>query len=297
MYLRLIICFAVLFVGILALSAWDADAARFGGGKSFGGSSFMSKPAAPPSPAPGFNKAAPGQTSPGAAGAPGAAASPRFGGMGGMLGGLLAGTLIGSLLFGGGFHGGGFMDILLIGVLLYFAFKLFSRFRRPAEADGPSRYQAYQPEQTQRSGMGWGQLSGQPQSTNLDTPSSDAIPAGFDSEEFLRGAKMAYTRLQASWDKRDLDDIAQFAGPAVMKEVRAQAKDDPHPSTTEVLLINAQLLSVVKEDDAERATVFFDVLLREDPKAQSTTQAREVWHFMRGDNASWKLDGIQQVEG
>jgi len=286
--------FAVLFVGILALSAWDADAARFGGGKSFGGSSFMSKPAAPPSPT--LNRAAPGQTSPGAAGTPGAAA-PRFGGMGGMLGGLLAGTLIGSLLFGGGFHGGGFMDILLIGVLLYFAFKVFSRFRRPAEADGPSRYQAYQPEQTQRAGMDWGQLGGQPQSANIDTPSNDAIPAGFDSEEFLRGAKMAYTRLQASWDKRDLDDIAQFAGPAVMEEVRAQAEADPAPSATEVLLINAQLLSVVKEGEAERATVFFDVLLREDPKAQSTTQAREVWHFTRSENASWKLDGIQQVEG
>ena len=297
MYLRMIVFFAVLFAAILALSAWDADAARFGGGKSFGGGSSMSKPVAPPSPSPGINRSAPGQNAPGAAGAAGAAAAPRFGGMGGMLGGLLAGTLIGSLLFGGGFHGGGFMDILLIGVLLYLAFKLFSRFRRPAEAGGPSQHQTYQPEQAQRSGMDWGQLSGQPHGTNLDAPSSDAIPAGFDTEEFLRGAKMAYTRLQTSWDKRDLDDIAQFAGPAVMKEVRAQAEADPDPSTTEVLLINAQLLSVAKEGGVERATVFFDVLLREDPKAQSTTQAREVWHFMRDDNASWKLDGIQQVEG
>ncbi|MCL2123569.1 MAG: Tim44-like domain-containing protein, partial [Desulfovibrionaceae bacterium] len=184
-----------------------------------------------------------------------------------------------------------------IGLLLYFAFKLFSRFRRPAEADGPRQYQSYRPEHAQRSGMDWGRLSGQPQSTNIDAPSGSSIPAGFDTGEFLRGAKMAYTRLQASWDKRDLDDIAQFAGPAVMKEVRAQAEADPNPSTTEVLLINAQLLSVAKEGGTERATVFFDVLLREDPKAQSTTQTREVWHFMRDENASWKLDGIQQVEG
>ena len=293
MYWRLIIFFAALLAGILALSSLDADAARFGGGKSFGGGSFMSRPAAPPSPAPGINRASPGKTPPGAAGVPGAA-PPRFGGM---LGGLLAGTLIGSLLFGGAFQGGGFMDILIIGLLLYFAFKLFSRFRKPAEAEGPSRYQAYQPEQAQRSGMDWSQLRGHALDTNIDAPSSDAIPSDFNTEEFLRGAKMAYTRLHASWDKRDLDDIAQFASPAVMREVRAQAEADPNPSTTEVLLINAQLLSVAKEDYAERAAVFFDVLLREDPKAQSTAQVREVWHFMRDDNASWKLDGIQQIEG
>ena len=141
MHLRYIVFFAVLLAGILTLDAWNADAARFGGGKSFGGGSFMSKPAAPPSPAPGLNRAAPG-----AAGTPGAAVHSRFGGMGGMLGGLLAGSLIGSLLFGGAFHGGGFMDILLIGLLIYFAFKLFSRLRRPAEANGPSQYQSYQPE-------------------------------------------------------------------------------------------------------------------------------------------------------
>jgi len=217
--------------------------------------------------------------------------------MGGMLGGLLAGTLIGSLLFGGGFEGGGMMDILLIGLLLFLAFKLFSRFRRPAEASGPSRYQSSQPEYAQRSGMDWGQLSGQPRGTNLDAPASAAIPAGFDAEDFLRGAKMAYTRLQASWDKRDLDDIAQFTSPAVLQEVRAQAATDPDPSTTEVLLINAQLLSVTREGGTERATVHFDVMLREDPKVQATSQLREVWHFMRNEGASWKLDGIQQVEG
>jgi predicted lipid-binding transport protein (Tim44 family) len=297
MHLRLIVFFAVLLTGLLALSAWDADAARFGGGKSFGGGSFMNKPAAPPAPAPGVNRAAPGQTAPGAAGVAGAAAAPRFGGMGGMLGGLLAGTLIGSLLFGGGFHGGGFMDILLIGLLIYLAFKLFSRFRRPAEAGGPSQYSSWQPEQKQGAGMDWGQLRGQPQGANLDAPAGDAIPAGFDTEEFLRGAKMAYTRLQASWDKRDMDDIAQFASPAVIREVRAQAEADPDPSTTELLLINAQVLSVVQEGGTERAVVFFDVLLREDPQIQMTTQVREVWHFMRVEGASWKLDGIQQVEG
>ena len=52
-----------------------------------------------------------------------------------MLGGLLAGSLLGSLLFGGGFNGGGFLDIILIGGLLFLAFKFFSR-RRAATQGG-----------------------------------------------------------------------------------------------------------------------------------------------------------------
>ena len=53
-------------------------------------------------------------------------------------------------------------------------------------------------------------------------PRASAVPADFNQEEFLRGAKMAYTRLQESWDRRDLDDIAQFATPAVLTELRAK---------------------------------------------------------------------------
>ena len=295
MTLRLFVFCAALFAGILVLNAWDADAARLGGGKSFGGKSFMSKPAAPPTPAPGLNKA------PSQAGGPGAAAAApsRFGGMGGMLGGLLAGTLLGSLLFGGGFEGGGMMDILLIGLLAFLAFKLFSR-RRTATAGGPQYHETEQVETQQamqRSGTSWDHLRSQPQGGASMVASGGAVPADFDSENFLRGAKMAYNRLQASWDKRDLNDIAQFASPAVMDEINAQAQADPAPSSTEVLLINAQLLSVKQEGAFERASVFFDVLLREDPKANDTAQAREVWHFMRkADGGDWKLDGIQQVE-
>lgn len=302
MQLKFFIFFAVITSAVLALltlGAWDADAARFGGGKSFGGSPSMGRSVSPPPPAPGLNRPAPGRDAPGAAAAP--ARPGLLGGMGGMLGGLLAGSLIGSLLFGGGLHGGGFMDILLLGLVLYLAFKFFSRSRRPVPAEGPNPQAAYRREEPessplQRSGMNWEQFRDRPEG-GPGAVAADAVPPGFDTEEFLRGAKMAYTRLQASWDKRDLDDIAQFATPAVTNEIRAQAESDPLPSTTEVLLINAQLLSVTEERGLQKASVYFDVLLREDPDVQATSQAREVWHFERGPNESWKLNGIQQVEG
>ena len=293
-----------LFMGSLLIFAiGDADAARLGGGKSFGSKPSMQR-----------STTAPTQQKPTAAqAAPGAAAQkPGFlGGMGGMLGGILAGTLLGSLLFGGGFSGGGFMDILLIALVAFVAFKLFARFKAnrnatsPAAATataggpsaGPMPYQQQEPPTMQRqSADAWGGL----QSKADEAPAAAAapqVPAGFDTEEFLRGAKMAFTRLQNSWDKRDLADIAQFASSSVMEEVKAQNAADPTPGKTELLLVNAQLLSVTEEEGSQWGTVYFDVLLRE-AAGRDTTQVREVWHFVRpvSGDGSWKLDGIQQVE-
>ena len=122
------------------------------------------------------------------------------------------------------------------------------------------------------------------------------MPADFDAEEFLRGAKMAYNRLQAAWDNRDLNDIAQFASAAVMDAVRQQLAEETEPSKTEILLVNAQLLSVVNEDKEQRAQVYFDVLMRERPDQTTPSNVREIWHFVRElDGGTWKLDGIQQV--
>lgn len=294
---KAILTICIFLGGMTMLAVSDAEAARFGGGRSFGSKPSMQRSTTAPTM----------QQKPPMAGATAGAAAQKpglMGGMGGMLGGLLAGTLLGSLLFGGGFNGGGLMDILLIGILLFVAYKLFTRFRgsRPVPAGGPDPGPAYAPReesagmQRQNAGMNWGSLQKQ------DAPAATAapevsVPAGFDTEEFLHGAKMAFTRLQASWDKRDLEDIAQFTNPTVLQEVKSQFEADTRPGKTEILLINAQLLNVAEENNEQTASVFFDVLLREAP-ATDTTQVREVWHFTRGmtENQSWKLDGIQQVE-
>lgn len=289
----------IFLAGILMASVGDAEAARFGGGRSFGSKPSMQRSTvAPPT----------RQTPPVAGATAGAAAqkSGLLGGMGGMFGGLLAGTLLGSLLFGGGFNGGGLMDILLIGILLFVAYKLFTRFRanRPVPAGGPAPVgPAYAPDeepagmQRQNTGMNWSSLEKRSDPGAVPVAPEITVPAGFDSEEFLRGAKLAFTRLQASWDKRDLEDIAQFTSPAVLQEVRNQFETDPAPSRTEILLVNARLLNVKEENGEQTASVFFDALLREAPSTD-TTQVREVWHFVRplNENGSWKLDGIQQVE-
>lgn len=270
-----------------------ADAARMGGGRSFGSKPFMNRSTTAPRQA---------QRQPAATASQQAGKSGMFGGMGGIFGGLLAGTLLGSLLSGNGFGGGGgFMDIILFAILAFVAWKLFQRFRsrqgaEPATA-GPRGFFGANPQMSQplrRSALdGWDNLGGgvQPGQTQI------AVPAGFNVDGFLKGAKMAYSRMQKSWDKRDLADIAQFATPAVMATLQEQYAEDPGPSNTELMLVNAQLLGVEEDGADERAQVLFDVLMRESPAQQSPENVREIWHFLRqGKNGMWKLDGIQQVD-
>lgn len=289
----------VLFLSSIAIVMPDyAEAARMGGGRSFGSRPYMSTPAQ-----------APRSTVQPRAGAAATQMPGKSGMLGGLAGGLLAGTLLGSLLGGNGFAGGGFMDLILLAVLAFIGFKLYQRFRaarqNPQAAGaggrsvfGNSPYEPGQPMQRQNTSFNntWGGLSGQGNMPFQDQPNVD-IPAGFDVDEFLRGAKMAYNRLQKSWDKRDLADISQFATPAIIQGLQQQMAEDPNPGNTEIMLVNAQLLGVEDEGQNQRAQVYFDVLMRERPDQATPENAREIWHFLRqGPNGMWKLDGIQQVD-
>ncbi len=284
----------LLFVASLCFVAiHDAYAAkRFGGGRSFGSKPAMQR-----------STTAPKQQQPGVTqNATAASTASKKSGMAGIFGGLLAGTLLGSLLFGDGDGGGGIFSLLMMGLLLFGAYKVFMYMRSknsPQTAGGPQYAQQGAPQDmgqnmhyqsAQNSSAGWG--------SNLQggAAAPSHIPAGFQVEEFLEGAKMAFSRMQSSWDKRDLDDIALFTSPTVFEEVKKQLAEDDSPSKTDVLLNNARLLSVTTENDEETATVYFDVILRE-TQATETTQVREVWHFARPiSGGNWKIDGIQQVD-
>ncbi|MFP4315900.1 MAG: Tim44 domain-containing protein [Desulfovibrionales bacterium] len=285
----------LLFVTIMFLTPFvdDADAKRFGGGRSFGSKSTYSKPASKPSSTEqqtmtqrdGVTQQNAAQARPG-----GPAARPGFGGM---LGGLLMGGLIGSMLFGGGFGGINLIDILLIGGGLFLLTKVLRSRRAAVEpvpqsaGGGPARSDA------------WAHLQGTgsgPQATNSQ---SSSVPEGFDQDDFLEGAKAMYNRMQQSWAERDLDDIAGFVTPELMGEVRRQAEEDDDRHPAGVLLVKARLLEVRQEEGRSVASVYFDVLMHEDPTRQQPSQVQEIWHFIRNESVpgdSWRLDGIQQLE-
>jgi predicted lipid-binding transport protein (Tim44 family) len=282
------VCFAYLLQEV-------AEAARMGGGRSFGSRPSYQRSAPAPSPTP---------TQPGVAQQPRqnpAAAPGVMGGRwGGMMGGLLMGGLIGSMLFGGqGAGGPGLLDILVIGGGLFLLMR-FLRARRMA-AQSASASGVADPFHARSSQQSWGG-PGQVPGTELSgaDPHSPVLPPGFDSEEFLQGAKVIYARLQAAWDKRDLDDIRAFTSPEVFAEIRQQAEEDPQPGKTEILLVNARLLEVKQVEGREIASVLYDVMMREGAEDRLSKQVREIWHFSRDVAAAgshWVLEGIQQAEG
>ncbi len=294
---------ALLALALLLAVADPAEAKRLGGGKSFGSKPSYSKTydAPPQKSAPGKEQAQPAQQNSAARDqqgnpAPGGPGS-RFGGFGGMVGGLLMGGLLGSLLFGGAGGGFGLLELLLVvlgGVMLL----RFLRSRQTAQAQRPA-YAPAGPAASSSGPGGWDALRSAPSGQgSAAEPASPVLPAGVDQAEFLAGAKALYSRLQASWDRRDLDDIRGFTSPEVFAEIARQAEEDPAPGSTEVLLVEARVLEADSHGSRTVITLLFDALLREDQAGALPAQVREVWRISRNESdprPQWVLEGIQQL--
>lgn len=315
-FVTVLISFTLTFAGIS-----DAEAKRFGGARSFGGKSSYSSPyrrsttskstrSASQQKAYSQNQSARQSVS-------------RRGGFMGMLGGLALGGLLGAMFFGGAFEGFNFMDILIFGGVAYLLFKLFaskaSVRQRPAydTNDGfnsrQSNYSQYQKQPFSN--------SSQQRDASFDTDflfdknkkqnfSSDAdfsdegdsgvnsIPAGFNETDFLAGAKGAFKDLQKSWDNRDLAEIRGLTTDKVFAEIQDQLKTSTDNNQTDLLKIDAALLSIREIGSELEAVVLFDTVIREDVHSQAE-QVREVWHFIKSKNSlqpKWYLNGIQQME-
>jgi predicted lipid-binding transport protein (Tim44 family) len=298
----------------------DAQARRFGGGSSFGGRSSYSTPyqrsAAP-------TRSANQQQ----AGSQTQAAKPGWanrGGLMGMLGGLAIGGLLGSMFMGGGFHGLNFMDMLVFGGIAFFLYRMFvarkASAQRPvfgqpsgrsssdSRQDSTSGYQQHPDQSAQNSSSGFNtdilfdknknpaDLSGQSVQQDADF-NTYVIPAGFDEQGFLTGAKIAYKNLQKAWDERDLAEIRGLTTDKVFAEIQDQINASTEDNRTEILKLTAELLEVREIGNEIEAVVLFDTIMREDRDEQAG-QVREVWHFTKpkaANQTKWLLDGIQQL--
>lgn len=288
--------YAVIILFVFSLFyTWieQAEARRMGGGRSFGGSPSYQRSAPSPT-SPQKSPSQPGQAAPATP-----AAAPRP--FGGMLGGLLMGGLIGSLLFGGmhSWGGPGLLDILLIGGVLFFVYRFIKARRMATQEAGQAAFSTglgSQENWGSSSSTGYGPAQGIPMSAEAEEVK---IPKDFDQQDFMKGAKAVYTRLQGSWDKRDIEDIRQFTSKEVWAEINRQAQEDPQPSKTEILRVNARLLEVASSNSHTVASVLFDVMMRESREEDAAKEVREIWHFSKDDKdpkSFWVLEGIQQVE-
>ena len=270
----------ILLVGAATLTT-DAEAKRFGGGKSFGKQrEQVTQPAAPrpansPTPAPAGGRSWLGP-----------------------LAGLAAGGLLASMLMGHGFDGLKIFDVLLMVGLAAGAFFLFRRMRQ-ARSQQAMQYAGHHAGLPQTGQMGMPPQAILGSGTLIPSAATrDTRPDWFEDEPFLRGAKGHFIRLQEAYDRGNLQDIREYTTPEVFAEIQLQLQErGAAANKTDVLQLNAEMRSVTTEDDLVIASVRFTGLLREEEGAPATA-IDEIWHIQKSaadQNASWFVAGIQQA--
>lgn len=273
----------------------DAEAKRLGGGRSFGSKPSYSSPyqrsQIQPRRAISPAKVAPSRQAD-------HQALPNRTGLLGWLAPLLVGGLLGSLFLGGAFEHLNLADLLVFGGLAFVLFKLLARRSRPVE-EAPYHSAGVTTPGAEESATRPFDTDLLFNRSNPNQVSSALVdtPADFDVEGFLEQAKQIFRQLQAAWSQGELADIRGLTTDEAFMEIKTQ-KETEGVGPVEVLALKAQLLDYQETSDAQTAAVLFTASIREDQR--DPEQIEEIWHFVRakfGFNPSWRLDGIQQIEG
>jgi len=281
---------AVLFFA-LAFPAPVAEAKRLGGGSSAG----MQRDAQPPA----RQATPPQQAAPATAGAPATAAAPAAATTGrswmGPVAGLAAGLGLAALAsyLGFGEEMAMFFLILLLAIGAFVLYKLLTRNRR---SQSPLQYAGAGP-QGRVNPIRFEAPASSAQKVDGGGTASSRIPAGFDTEGFLRQAKLNFIRLQAANDRGDMDDLKTFLTPEVFAEVQMQYRErNQAAQMTDVVQLDADLFELVTENGQYIASVHFHGLLREEEGAPAAPFA-EVWHLAKPVEGGfgWRVAGIQQL--
>lgn len=304
----------IAMVGLImagSLASLDAEARRMGGGRSIGRQSntVQQQHQATPSQPSQSNQAMQQQR---AQPTPTPPAAPNRNRWLGPIAGLAAGLGIAALLshFGLGEAFAGMMaNVIIIALIAMVVIWLIRRFTgRKRDASQPA-YAGASPS-LNTGGTGYTQEPRysapptgsylEPQGNPLSTPTINpmpVVPAGFDSDAFLRNAKVYFVRLQAAWDVGNIEDIREFTTPEMFAEVRVDlASRGTQSNQTDVVQLNAELLGVEERANEYFASVRFSGLLREAPGAAAEPFV-EVWNLSKAnrDGEGWLLAGIQQV--
>lgn len=310
-----------LIAAFILLFSLQAEAARLGGGKSMGRQSgnVTQREAAPAAPSQGLGNA-PAKPAP-AAPAPAAPGRP----WGAMLGGLAAGLGLAWLAHSMGMGEGMGQILLIVGALMlaFMVFRYFMQSRRPqndgyayaGDSINTQQRTAYRPENVgnDASARPWER---EPQGTQFQASAAAGgsmigsalagsqawgVPAGFDTEGFVRAAKANFITLQAAWDKADISSLRSMMTDGMLTEIRAQlAERESHAGThvnhTEVLTIDAHLLGIEELADEYLASVEFTGMIREEPGA-SPSPFREVWNMTKPKSGGgWLVAGVQALQ-
>lgn len=270
----------------------DANAKRFGGGKSAGAApTHQTRQAAPTTP--GAPAAA---ATAGAAGAAGAAA--KAGGASrwlGPLAGIAAGGLLASMFMGDGFQGMQIFDILIMAVIAFVIFRFIAARRRKQQEQfapaghAPMQREAFEPQQPASGSIFGGSAA----------PAARPVinaPAWFNEERFIEAARNHFQSLQQHWDANEMDKIAEFVTPQMLQFLKQERADlgDSFQSTY-IDNLQVQLEGVDDRADKTIATLTFSGVSKTSRFDQGEVFS-ESWNMERaqGDNQPWLVAGIRQ---
>lgn len=274
-----------LFIGLSF--SFDAEARRFGGGKSFGSAPRhqqakpqqrqQQKPAAQQGQNAGKNAAATSGAS-------------RWLGP---LAGLAAGGLLASMLFGDGFEGLQIMDMLIFAGIAFLLFKLFAARRRPQlqplGAGGPMQ------REMPNANNSFGGFGGN--STTASAAPVMQAPAWFNADSFLSAAREHFNQLQMHWDANEMDKISEYVTPEMLgylQQERAELGDGYQ--STYIDNLDVQLDGVEELGDYTVASLSFTGVSKSSRFDQQGEAFNESWRMERkqGDNQPWLIAGIRQ---
>lgn len=312
-WLSLVLTAFLLFAGV------NAEAARMGGGKSMGKQSGNVTQ----------REAAPAQSAGNTAARPAPAAAPAAPRRpwGAMLGGLAAGLGLAWLAHSLGM-GEGMGQILMFALLAFGVMMAVGYFMRKRQAaQSPFAFQGagnmggvesrpYRPENVgnDASARPWEQNTAQYDSTPAAGGSSGSmigsallgsqtwgVPAGFDTDGFIRAAKANFITLQAAWDKSDISSLRSMMTDGMLLEIKTQlsereAHTGAQPNQTDVQALEARLLGIEELADEYMASVEYTGMIREDA-ASSPSPFREVWNMTKSKNGGgWLVAGVQALQ-
>ncbi|MBI2353948.1 MAG: Tim44 domain-containing protein [Deltaproteobacteria bacterium] len=312
---RMSVLFVIALLVGMTFQAVNAEA-RAGGGGSGGsrGSRSYSRPASPPSQSNTYRQAAPQQQRP-------AMQSPlqsSGGGFlrsmaGGLVGGMLGGMLFRSLGFagGGGLGGGGIglFEILLIGGIIYFIYRMVKRKREETPAyQNVSNMESYrepiqyQPEPPAYAGGYDDVATGLAHVRQMD-------PA-FDEQRFSDTVMDIFFKIQGAWMNRDLAPVTGL----LTQEMRQVFQGDVERLLRERRINRLENIAVRKVEIAEvwqeagqdyvTALIYANLLdyttddasghVVEGSKTEPV-KFEEYWTFTRPvGNNPWRLSAINQ---
>ena len=146
------------------------------------------------------------------------------------------------------------------------------------------------------------QSSGSMIGSGLTGSQNWGVPAGFDTEGFLKAAKGNFVTLQAAWDKSDISALRVMMTDSMLKEIQTQLSErEVHTggpaNHTEVVMLEANLLGIEDLGDDYMASVEFSGMIKEDP-ATGPSPFREVWNMTKPKSGSsgWLVAGVQALQ-